>query len=1294
MLYVLLGIIVLAVMAVGLTQTQWFRNYLRDMIVDQANESLNGSLAIERLSGPVFGSVTLHGIMLTQTRDTVATIESITVDFDLWSLLNKSVMIEHLIIAHPHLNLVQRGDGTWNIAAIATAPSPADSTATDTVADFKWTIALADVRINDGSAQIISSDSLIPTRIDRLDLRAEGVYSTEKQSVTVNELRFAASEPSFHVEELRASVSFVDSTAVFDTVVVTTEYNRISAAGRYEFRAIPSGRLVLSVDSLDLRDLARFAAVDLPPVQPSLRLDAKLIQDSLKATVTVQDREQHVTVSGWAAPLLRGLTDTTGTTLSYDVQTDLKVKRVQQWVSDTLATGDVDGTISLRGSGLDPRGAAIDANLRISRASIRGFAIDSAHVVGTYTNDSADVDLSARGPFGALTFTGTLAAMTDRFRYNIELTTQRLNVQSFFDHATPETDLSMHVAARGEDYEPTKATGRASVSMVSAQVGEARFDTLTADIQFNPNLITIDTFYIVGPPGSLAGSGTLGLDRRGSFRVQGDIGEVNWLSAWLDTESLGLSGHIMAQIDGSFDSLGVSGTLAVSHLQYDTYTADSLTGQFGVVYADSVVHGNYQLRIDNLAVSDYLIPTTSVSGTVTPAHHTADLRTQLSSNISLALQADYRQDSIAEILASNIRLLLGDQEWTSQDKSARLRLAPDFYELSNVWLVCANTDYAKDSPEEQSVAIEGTYHFDSTHTVAVSTRNVALAPLITLIDPTQSIGGYLSLDLTSTGAVTNPELHGIGTIRMGGVNEYRFDSLSTKFSVTEHLARANATLHVQGPESLVVALTVPVAMLTDTTARAPDTGLDLRVRSYGFTLSILRAFGYTVENAEGDLSIDIGAIGSLDDPRFEGTVRLTDGRVRAPSYGVDYRNIGALIRFDSTRADLTELVVHRDNGTLRATGTAEFGRGLLSGRLDAADLRMTANEFYVVRHNHYEVQISADASIGGPVTDPEYGGTITVRRSNVYLPALSQDISEGSSASVPILVAALGDTAVAADTMSLPAPTPSDTTAAIPSDYLKNLRGRLTIRFPRNTWLRDDDMNIEIEGQLDVVKDGPEFELFGTIDVVRGDYRLYGKKFRIEEGRLTFEGGATVNPRLAIDAIYTFRTPAREKRDLTLSIGGRAESPTLSFTLDGTQIGEGDAVSYIVFGRSIAELTSGQRSAISDEGDTKTEIAKGAIASLLAGQLTETLGSGFNLDVIEINAQSDWKSASFVVGKYITTDLFVSYQRGLGATRDDDEIVPEVVTLEYELSRHLFFQLVAADARKSGFDIILKFDRD
>jgi len=62
-----------------------------------------------------------------------------------------------------------------------------------------------------------------------------------------------------------------------------------------------------------------------------------------------------------------------------------------------------------------------------------------------------------------------------------------------------------------------------------------------------------------------------------------------------------------------------------------------------------------------------------------------------------------------------------------------------------------------------------------------------------------------------------------------------------------------------------------------------------------------------------------------------------------------------------------------------------------------------------------------------------------------------------------------------------------------------------------------------------------------------------------------------------------------------------------------------------------------------------------------------------------------------VVGKYITNDLFVIYQRGFGET-EDDEITPETITLEYELNKLLFFRLQGGSSKTSGFDVILKFE--
>jgi autotransporter translocation and assembly factor TamB len=94
---------------------------------------------------------------------------------------------------------------------------------------------------------------------------------------------------------------------------------------------------------------------------------------------------------------------------------------------------------------------------------------------------------------------------------------------------------------------------------------------------------------------------------------------------------------------------------------------------------------------------------------------------------------------------------------------------------------------------------------------------------------------------------------------------------------------------------------------------------------------------------------------------------------------------------------------------------------------------------------------------------------------------------------------------------------------------------------------------------------------------------------------------------------------------------------------------------------------------------------------MVSSQLNKTIGTRLKLDMIEINATENWQSAAFVVGKYITNDLFVIYQRGFGEA-EGDEITPETITLEYELNRLLFFRLQSGSSKESGVDVILKFE--
>lgn len=69
---------------------------------------------------------------------------------------------------------------------------------------------------------------------------------------------------------------------------------------------------------------------------------------------------------------------------------------------------------------------------------------------------------------------------------------------------------------------------------------------------------------------------------------------------------------------------------------------------------------------------------------------------------------------------------------------------------------------------------------------------------------------------------------------------------------------------------------------------------------------------------------------------------------------------------------------------------------------------------------------------------------------------------------------------------------------------------------------------------------------------------------------------------------------------------------------------------------------------------------------MVSSQVSKIIGNKLNLDMIELNTEDNWQSMDFVVGKYITNDLFVTYQKGFGPN-NNNEITPESVTLEYEI---------------------------
>ena len=253
------------------------------------------------------------------------------------------------------------------------------------------------------------------------------------------------------------------------------------------------------------------------------------------------------------------------------------------------------------------------------------------------------------------------------------------------------------------------------------------------------------------------------------------------------------------------------------------------------------------------------------------------------------------------------------------------------------------------------------------------------------------------------------------------------------------------------------------------------------------------------------------------------------------------------------------------------------------------------------------------------------------------------------------------------------------------TDFYRNMIGETTLQIPGNTWIRGKDMNFELDGNLRLIKSTENLDLFGNLNVKRGFYKIYGKNFTFNRGTLTFTGGKEINPQLNFAVNYRFRDMEKELRKLNLIITGRLNEPELEFFLDDERIEEKDAIAYVIFGKSINQLSESQLNKLSGNDNFALNLALDQLSDILK----ETFQLSARLDVIEISGSDNWKNNSVTLGKYITNKLYLSYEQSFSLDKKSKFMDSEKLMLEYQLMRNIILKATNQNTN-SGFDLIFK----
>ena len=265
--------------AIVVSQTAWFRDWLRGFIVQQANQYLNGRLSIGSLGGNLFFGLELEEVGLVAGGERVVSVRNAGIDYSAIQLISGNLVIDHVRLDQPVVVLERTADG-WNLASLVKRQErEQDRTGP------RRAITIGEVGISDGRLEVrergpvgTSGQSVdaVPRVVDRLNASLGFEYEPVHYTVRIGHVSFRASNPDIALNDLSGTISQRDDNLYLENIAIRTAESSVRLDGRVvDYLAEPVVEITASSDKLDVAEIARAVpAVEGIDLQPSFRLAA------------------------------------------------------------------------------------------------------------------------------------------------------------------------------------------------------------------------------------------------------------------------------------------------------------------------------------------------------------------------------------------------------------------------------------------------------------------------------------------------------------------------------------------------------------------------------------------------------------------------------------------------------------------------------------------------------------------------------------------------------------------------------------------------------------------------------------------------------------------------------------------------------------------------------------------------------------------------------------------------------------------------------------------------------------
>src|SRR5215813_5616575 len=112
------GVVLTLVLLTGVViETSFFKNWLRFVVVKQANQHINGTLSIGRFTGNLFSGVELDDVTVMMDNEPIVRIDALKASYSIRELVSNGTIVDSMTVVRPVVAAHRDGTG-WQLARL------------------------------------------------------------------------------------------------------------------------------------------------------------------------------------------------------------------------------------------------------------------------------------------------------------------------------------------------------------------------------------------------------------------------------------------------------------------------------------------------------------------------------------------------------------------------------------------------------------------------------------------------------------------------------------------------------------------------------------------------------------------------------------------------------------------------------------------------------------------------------------------------------------------------------------------------------------------------------------------------------------------------------------------------------------------------------------------------------------------------------------------------------------------------------------------------------------------------